>query len=1251
MRTPIAETKQSLQALLDGRDALASAPGLKNLTNFDTVWSLFTQLPDQGAYASEVFHFLAKSGSKRLLKRALWAFRFIAPSKRSSADYDRAVRLALRKDDLRLALSINAEATGRHLNAECSTFLLLHCTSHLLWTSAAKVWSTSFQPLIDNGQYLSSSSLMEPLFTQVGKYQNMPSAINQLASQLLERRPVITHLAGTLLALGRELMNLLVRSGKLMSLITPSGLLALLDNYRALKQLNPTVHLNAINTLLRSASRPDKSGLATLIYHHLRSSFPEFKPLASLYGSILSIHCNEAAPSSALTYYLREFSATHGAADTQSYLKVLTALAAQGDVDGVNRVFGALCKAHPRPTDVAYYTPLLYVHARLGDVEGCERQFQRLQEWGVAPNSYCWNILTYAHTRSPEPQGALGVYRRMQAEGVTPDVYTFGTLMSIFSKVGDTEAVLNIMEQAQHFNVAGSYEMISGLAHSYCLNDQPDAAERLAEATTKANFEGEPVKVWNHILRHYAFRSDSEGVLRVQERMHALGLKPDNMTYAALMTALVVIERTKDAAHILRRLSLSQGLAATPFHYAIILHGYVLEGNRDMANVIYQEMAERFPSIGAGPHLAMLHLQSRRNLEASDSPQSATEYLAKVLYEITNQDRAGKQPQPGLHRRRAVDAVPSIYLEFAVNVLLAKGRVEQADKLLQRYESLTKSSYLHLDQKDSESIGLLATRLSVSTNKHDWEDVEKLWQQIIDRALSTATPFSATEREEASGRVAGTHTAAPPEPAEGISLLDAGPDFAASSLFTPQQPFDSPLDRPGLKVLFAQRHLLEPAITCYMRSLDLRQLHPAAIELVPKLESAGFTLTSKNWNFYIQMLTRSDDPEHWILAFQTFEERMMPNTPSWRLLRRGKWSPAVLPGAAPDEPLTVFRRSALEKLNPEQLMPTYLTTIYLATVLKKSSDYFATGDRDVTLNVKASAPNTYRFIRSLPRYRDRFQGVLLRGRKVRGDLPRRPRRLPRPNRAGLLGSLSPFDHVPVTELAGLDNVVNRNAPPDERGDSPASVRNKRSRAIQQAERYEGQLIRCPMVVDKKRRVESQYQVKRRLEGEESRLLKTMDIIKRDASRPQTMSDMWFGYPSSPSHAQTIKQAASPPLHGALYDPYESRLEERAEIYKRLRDRLLERENGDLRKSQAMPPDMDSRPPVRRLEHFSGRYHGRPEAYAHLPERLLRTRKLALPPILRDGAGAERPERSPEGRKTVGGARQSNEKRQRTSRAR
>jgi pentatricopeptide repeat-containing protein PET309 len=193
---------------------------------------------------------------------------------------------------------------------------------------------------------------------------------------------------------------------------------------------------------------------------------------------------------------LDEIELHEGVVALDEFQLVLSELAHQGDIDGLQEVFLRLSRVHGRPRDLSFYTPLLYVYSRLGDVPATERELQTMMEHGLEPNMHCWNILVYAYSRSREPQRAFEVLHTINEKGLAPDAYTFAILSSIVARTGDTNAVIHLAEQAEHHGIQRDYSLVLGLVETFCNNDQSESAEKIVEDATIARLRGNPTRLW-----------------------------------------------------------------------------------------------------------------------------------------------------------------------------------------------------------------------------------------------------------------------------------------------------------------------------------------------------------------------------------------------------------------------------------------------------------------------------------------------------------------------------------------------------------------------------------------------------------------------------------------------------------------------------------------------------------------------------------------------------------------------------------
>lgn len=1142
---------QTLDADLEYYSHPQNEPSESVLNNIN---SLFLKIPNQVDYAARFLHVFSRSSQKTHVAMALSVFGLIDIHQRSRSDYNCAVGAAVTLDLYQRAGHINAEAAGRGLDQDCSASLLICSVSNRLWTLAAQVWSDSFVSGLPGAK---NAQLLAEIARQTHLQQKLPGAILELGRRLRPSNSLTWELHGSLVSVSSTFQHLLVMSDTMMNRITPKALLEILQTQSS----SPKVHRAAIGTLHKSGTRSDRGAVAMLVYRHLRSSRPDYQPSARLMGALISIHCQDAAPAEILTYLLKEFATHLRVPDRQAYQKVLSALSKQGDVTGAQHVFLELCRVHGRPVKPDFYSPLIYAYARVADAEGAHSIFSMMEKVGVAQNTYCWNALLHAYVRANQPERALQLFQSMIAQQVPLDEYTFGTLMSIYSSSGDIDQVIQVVNLAQQHNIDATYEMIAGVVHSHCLNDQIDAAVELAVVSTKSNHRGSPVKMWNHILRYYAFHTEATKLVQIQEQMHQLGVQPDGMSYAALMTALIVIGKTAEASQILRSLDIEYNITASRFHYAIVLQGYLLEGNRDMGQVIYHEMLQRFTDVGPSARLAIQRMQGQLSFEAgvADPVDTVSNSVADALVETSVADRATKEPQRGIARRRTVDAFPATFVEDLMKLLIIKGRFRQAELLTERFLSLVESSYLGLNHLGNESIPLLIGRLAILKSQRDWHSIEKTWERILRLAIRIGQPVGAS-----------------------ITTDDGSSKLATTSQvsFELHRGQTSSLELPKSTILFSQRFILKDAITSYLGALAEQQLYAKAASTLETLQAMGFVLTSKNVNFYIQILTHSTKLEHNTLAFQLFEGKLLPNTPPWNVLVRGKWKASD--SSERDTVVSVHGledRKAIEKRNPGLLMPTYFTCVHLAMVLREYQQLAGRGSGNTLplLSVSKAAPGTFDFIRKIPHIPDRIQSVLLRDRyRVRGDRLKRVAREMEVDRSGILGSKSPVDHVPAeyalsldAELAQLEprphpaggpsSLVDPNYPDmlaparDSRHDNHVQLRNvlaASARVVAQGQQYEGEIAKSYLYLDRKGRFETQEERHERLQNHEATLINVVQTMSSDVNALRTMSNMRFGHPALKPTLRARLGTKKNLRNGRLYNLSIQEVEMKARVTKR-----------------------------------------------------------------------------------------------------
>lgn len=790
-----------------------------------------------------------------------------------------------------------------------------------------------------------------------------------------------------------SLIDIAFASPKVVENTSVETLLLILRKHKGLGVVNRDHYYQLIETLTSSEIR-STFVKSIVIYRSFRwqmkSEIPPAKSLRLILHGLVKFDII-----SGLEYVLNEIAHFYGKPSKGDYRRALSALARAGDVARVNGMFGMLLKNHGKPRIFSLLAPLLYVHATVGNVQDTRVQFERVSnEFGMVPNTVCWNIMLTAHLNNDDLHGAFSTFDEMLGKGAKPDSYSFGILMGLCANRGDIDNVFRLLTLLKESRVQITSALLDPIVESYCNNQLLDLAEQVAEACLGLNVKGSLVRMWNVLLWNHAFRIDLEAISRIRSRMEAAGIQPDGMSYSALMLSLVLIGRTDSARRILRTLHRGRRIHATEFHYAIILLGYVKSRNRDMVHVVFQEIKERFNRPGFSSRLLVLRSQLQRDLQQiksrrrpTEAARSRLEHAEKVLTETIGESNtmmlATKHPSPGIGRQSLRQAFPSMYYEYVIAAYGTIGASSRVKSLFDEFSSVQLQFNRSNDASKLPPLRLLGALMFAHLNAGEFDKVEECWMMAFPRAVKMARRVDIDDWVFARRPSVGLdEDVSPPLP----DASHGGTELLVTSGTREQK-------KEG-EILPSFRFLLSRALSLYMRSLAYRRETWRIAEVVAQVQDAGFALSTFNWSTYVQLLCSSEQASDQVKAFAIFEEKFMPNYPGWRHLRRSR---GIRPPGAPEftnvmdkrnSPPHLFGREArkiYKKLQPDFMQPTYIAMVSLAsTLLGFRERSIAAGNAEVKALYEI-APRTIDAIADMPYLRDKWQGVLLRGRQVQGD--------------------------------------------------------------------------------------------------------------------------------------------------------------------------------------------------------------------------------------------------------------------------
>ncbi|KAH9880247.1 hypothetical protein IAQ61_000536 [Plenodomus lingam] len=637
-------------------------------------------------------------------------------------------------------------------------------------------------------------------------------------------------------------------------------------------------------------------------------------------------------------------------------LHLIYTFAEHGEHARVEEFFQELQAHYPKDLDLKILSALLYVHARRADVEQTLAQFQRIQdEFKLVPDIYCWNILILAHVRADDLDGALECFNGCLDRGLKPDAKTFGPLLDFSAHRGDVEAFETLFSKAKQVGVDLNSDVRarSGYVECFLNAGDPEGAIAIAAGILKSWQAGtlqggQLTHTWNLLIQHYALNGDLAKAREYYRQMIENDIPLDTWTYGSLMRALVQVKQTNAAYKILRVTMPQYNLRVHGFHYAIVMAGFMREGQHKLASAAQARMAERQVPQTPSSNKATLQVLGESDLKKLEERGAKhTNYkLLKVeeaLQEmlVANTIRAGANREPQTSRYidpHDINSLPQSYYGSLISLYTTRSAYAICKRLF------NKAMEAAPDVEDNA----LPTTLTVAIMQAHFKagkhaEVARIWE-LARTSANKLTKTLSQVREESSG------------------------DTDPASLFSPvvQQRYEES------RIANNRRHILVKPCRIYMRSLFAQsqaEVIPIASATIRSLLIDGYTIDNLTWNEFIQQLVLHS---HLLEAFKACEEYLMPRFPGWRNLTPG------------------YRRRNVEgyqwmelrhyDIKRASVLPRYKTLVLLAKAFAqvKSDERNGVGyDRETrmwfSMRLSEAAPLTLRAIESMPRTSDLLQ--------------------------------------------------------------------------------------------------------------------------------------------------------------------------------------------------------------------------------------------------------------------------------------
>ncbi|OWP03439.1 hypothetical protein B2J93_7457 [Marssonina coronariae] len=846
--------------------------GLTRSSDFEEAWRQYSLLEleaEQGPLRKPLMRYLSSSERLSDAERTVELFALLEDAQRTPAAYRYAIRAYLKLRNLADAMSLYATGCEKLEIPAGSEELLAYLMKNSSWSRAFSIWKQYQHSKARSRGYLTHNIFelldKDPTLASqaigLGEYVN-----NRIGNAVPENPEDFT-----------ELISFASRVAQRALLSThtfsPSRFTNLLTILQEWNLATPQLYEDAIQML----TKLKETLLAVKCYRKARQGY-EVNFTRQTLHTLLRIFCEHHSIAGMQTV-LDDFFRIYSRPTRLAYRMCMSEFAAQGDAQTVHALFDQLKSSTPESIIyVNEFAPVLHVHAKRGETQKVVSLFRELTDvYRLEPNIVCWNILISAYGKIQDTDRAYECFESLVSdEKLRPDDYTFGTLMGICANRGDVDRVIGLYKFAEELKVQRSAAMIDCLVISHIRDGDVRKAETICEEALKMKLKGTRTRMWNYLLATYAMQRDLATVNRLLQRMSEVGVDYDQYTYSALMQALCMVKQPDRAYAILKDVMKQAGIKVNQFHYAVVMGGYIANGEVHKVLNVANRMTERNMKSSASTKLFSLQAQIKENerlLENGTKQEMlnrALEMFQEVIVSMDPQD-ISDTARKGAGRAPLDIAYSTMFYRYIIFVFGQCSEFATVDELYENFRN-TLPAYRQL----SAPLEILYPLMEAKLVERDHDAIQKYWDLSLAKAKELGKPVAVYGK----------------------------------------MPEDHLVEKSASKILPARQLDLARHLTIYLQSLNIQMRSECMTTTVDGLLEEGFALDNHNWNTYIEFLARR---QNYQLAFELCETHLMDGWTGWARIRWGLPERNRLP---------IELRAARKR--PRHLRPKYLTILHLA---------------------------------------------------------------------------------------------------------------------------------------------------------------------------------------------------------------------------------------------------------------------------------------------------------------------------------
>ncbi|KAK8563549.1 hypothetical protein V6N13_006251 [Hibiscus sabdariffa] len=259
---------------------------------------------------------------------------------------------------------------------------------------------------------------------------------------------------------------------------------------------------------------------------------------------------------------------------------ILHMYAKSGLMDLAERVFSSMRSNK----NTAAWSSMVSGYARCGQTEAARRMFDQMDQRDLI----CWTAMISGYSQSGQYSEALELFMQMEDLGIRPDECTLAAVLSACARLGALSLGQRLHSRYIEGELCSQNIIIStALIDMYSKCGKIDSALHMFHSIPKSL---KTVSLFNSMISGLAQHGLGESALAVFGEMELIGLKPDGVTFVAVLSACSHSGLIEEGKELFRSMSDVYGIKPHKEHYGCMVDLLGRDGCLDEAYDLIRSM-------------------------------------------------------------------------------------------------------------------------------------------------------------------------------------------------------------------------------------------------------------------------------------------------------------------------------------------------------------------------------------------------------------------------------------------------------------------------------------------------------------------------------------------------------------------------------------------------------------------------------------------------------------------------------------